>query len=455
MSNIGLHIGKNKTSLAYVKNNKIVGETVSGEFSEELLRKLFQKAHLPMGRKHNLIFSIPQELIEVNTLHSIPNVRKRRNAERLYRYNVFNLINKSEEQYSIGISEDLDGDAGDEIEVAVADVSKNEVIKYISVLRKFRNLNLRSIDIESEALRRTVGQKGKNVVIIKFYDSDKRNVGIYIYKGNFLIGSRHLILDLYDNAEIKEEIERAIGYSKTKFRNYVADDYYVFGTKEETDGIEKVMRMEFNKFSNSDLAVAVGLQNKNIKVGMNLLPSEYITKDFNTVFVSLATAYIILLIIATYYVYNEKEEIKLINNEIEVINIQEQVLDKELELLSSRIESDEMFTLFNTYVEENIKLETEKDWIQYADFISIVSKIIENIQNDDNGYSIYLDSIESLEGEVVISGQTKGIESINILSNKLKEVEKIENVSLDKFEVEVAEDVVVFALRCKLSYSWE
>jgi len=452
MKNIGIQFSHEAISVAHYTKNKLVGATVSGEVSYEALKEVMKKAGLSVNGNYNVVFSVPQENVEINTLHSIPTFKNIKNRKMLRNESIEKLLSKSSEDHYISVVDEPSA-RKNMLDVAIVDIKHTRTLAHVAKFEDFKNVQLCAIDISSEALRTIVGNEDKNVVIINFYDSDKRNVGIYIYKGKFIIGARHLILDLYSYEEIREEIDRALGFSKTKYRDYKPEMYFAFGKSEELENIKQHVKLEENSLSESSLAVAAGLAKKeNYTSGFNLLPEKYKKKSIKFVYNIIMFFYFVIIALLSLYTYsnykNDADITKKLSDLKNVISIEK----IEKDTLQMRLDNDPDYELLKIYIEEEKKLLTEREWIDYSDFVATISQIVTDISF--SSFEIYLQRIKSDEGAVTLEGQSKSYDALNMLFNKLKEVEKINNVKLEKMEVKVEEGIIVYAIKCDIDYKW-
>lgn len=261
MANLGIQFTSQSISLAYYEKDKLVGETLEVTPSVKNLKKILDKANIPKKKKFKTIFSLPEEFINVTTLKSIVNTKKLKNGEKIYFKELEKILNKSMDEYIFDTVEN-GINKNSKIDIAIVDVLKEDFYKFYNKIIYFNNLIPAAVDIDAEALRRLMPKDEKNMIIIQFYHSKKRNVGIYVYKGDFIISARHIILDLYTYEEIKNEIERTVAYAKSKYREYAAESYYAFGLDEELDKLKEVINFKEHSFSRNPLAVAVGLSKK-------------------------------------------------------------------------------------------------------------------------------------------------------------------------------------------------
>lgn len=186
-------------------------------------------------------------------------------------------------------------------------------------------------------------------------------------------------------------------------------------------------------------------------MGFNLLPQELRPKKTRVYIIMSIFILFIMLVSSIAYLYN----LKLSVDQEKTENL---VLEKELNRrrndyneLENKLENDSFYKIYENYKSNNIELLTTRKWIDYSKFISTIGEIMTEISVENK---VLLEKIESVDGEVFLSGQAENYNGLNNFFEKLKELNVITDVKVEKLEFEPEPEIIIYEIKCEIKYKW-
>ncbi|MFP3726477.1 hypothetical protein U8V72_14965 [Priestia filamentosa] len=122
--------------------------------------------------------------------------------------------------------------------MTVSVVEEDEISIYPHLLFE-KKFNLKKIQLESDSIREyainnsQISKEETSVFVHFFFDGEERQVGFYVYKGDFLAAIRYLPMDYYDYKTLKSELDVVISDCAQKIEGFFINTYCIISDDEK------------------------------------------------------------------------------------------------------------------------------------------------------------------------------------------------------------------------------
>lgn len=227
----------NAVSMAYVEKGLFYAQRKKSNSDEldQLINEMVENLRIKIDETHmekiDTFITLPNEKIRTYSMLKFPDFNGLKGSQ-LNQALQLHLENELELKLDKPIYYYHFLENGNSSLMTVSIVEENEIEIYPKMLFEKR-LNLTGIKLESDSIREyalfnnIVEKETTSVFVHFFFDGEEKQVGFYVYKGDFLAAIRYLPMDYYDYKSLKIELDAVISDCAEKIDEFFVNTYCV------------------------------------------------------------------------------------------------------------------------------------------------------------------------------------------------------------------------------------
>ncbi len=433
-------------SVAFVVNDqgKVVTKLIQEARNFSLELEAFLHENSLQKKKCNVICTVPYYHVGCETLKSIPNDKKLKKKQDFLQMEAEQLTKKTSSEFLFSTDVDEEKIRDEEVGFMIAHIKHKDVEKFAKVIHEFKNLQLCDIVLEPYALRRHIPEK--NIVILHYFKDEYRHkemVGVYIFKDQFLLGIRHMYVELYPPEGIYEEVQRMTSYCKTTYRNYKTEKIYAFGQKTHIEELQKVFSLAVHELQSEPFAVGKGLLlfKRKGDAKISLLPKAYVPEQPNYLMIAFILIY---LLSGGFLLFENIYKNRMIAQTQSLMEDQQgriQLQQKLLQEIQKEVTEDELYTILKDE-QEQIKTPNIRKGISYSAFLVLLGEW--------TNAGVKVDAVQSAEQTITIKGQSMDYRALMKFQNIIKESGIFSKIYFAKIEKKPMDEIIEYELLCEI-----